>query len=63
MEIKKIAVIGSGAMGSGVVQVSAVSGYAVVVNDIQQAALDRAMAGIAKGLSKWKCGCAGRVSH
>lgn len=53
MEIKKIAVIGSGAMGSGVVQVSAVSGYAVVVNDIQQAALDRAMAGIAKGLSKW----------
>jgi 3-hydroxyacyl-CoA dehydrogenase len=33
MEIKTIAIIGAGAMGLGVAQVSAAAGYDVVLND------------------------------
>ena len=38
--MKKIAVIGSGTMGSGIAQVCANSGYHIFVNDISQAILD-----------------------
>ena len=43
MEIKKIVVVGSGTMGSGIAYVSAAHGYKVVMNDISQEMLDKAM--------------------
>ncbi|MDI9849890.1 3-hydroxybutyryl-CoA dehydrogenase [Rhodoblastus sp. 17X3] len=44
-EIRKIGVVGSGQMGSGIAQVSAIGGFDVVMNDIS---LDRINAAIAK---------------
>ena len=52
MEIKKIAIIGSGVMGSGAAQVSAVGGYDVVLQDINDQALERARSGIEFSLKK-----------
>jgi 3-hydroxybutyryl-CoA dehydrogenase len=43
---KKLAVIGSGLMGSGITQVAAQAGYQVVMRDVTQATLARARAGI-----------------
>ncbi|MBK5296585.1 MAG: 3-hydroxybutyryl-CoA dehydrogenase [Vicinamibacteria bacterium] len=51
--MKTIAVIGSGTMGSGIAQVFAQAGYAVLLHDVQQAALDRARAGIEKSLARF----------
>jgi 3-hydroxybutyryl-CoA dehydrogenase len=53
MEIKSIAIIGSGIMGSGVAQVSAVAGYGVVLQDINDQALERARSGIESSLEKF----------
>jgi 3-hydroxybutyryl-CoA dehydrogenase len=53
MEIKSIAIIGSGVMGSGVAQVSAVAGYDVVLQDINDQALGRAKSGIEFSLQKF----------
>ncbi|HRQ39707.1 MAG TPA: 3-hydroxyacyl-CoA dehydrogenase NAD-binding domain-containing protein [Chloroflexota bacterium] len=44
--MEKIAVIGAGTMGAGIAQVSALAGYQVVLYDISQAVLDKALAGI-----------------
>ena len=52
MEIRKIFVVGSGLMGSGIAQTAIVSGYHVIINDQNQAALDRAVAGIRKALAR-----------
>lgn len=52
MEITTIAVIGAGAMGNGIAQVSAASGYQVVLNDISEEALKRATVTIEKNLTK-----------
>lgn len=52
MGINTIAVIGAGAMGNGVAQVSAVAGYNVVLNDISDEALKKAMNAIEKNLNK-----------
>jgi 3-hydroxybutyryl-CoA dehydrogenase len=52
MEIKKIAIIGSGIMGSGMAQVSAAAGYEVVLQDIDAQALERAKSGIEFSLKK-----------
>jgi 3-hydroxybutyryl-CoA dehydrogenase len=52
MEIKNVAIIGSGIMGSGVAQVSAVAGYDVVLQDINDQALGRAKSGIKFSLEK-----------
>lgn len=41
-EIRKIGVIGAGTMGSGIAQVCAMAGYPVVMQDLSDAALDRA---------------------
>ena len=51
-EIRKIAVIGAGTMGNGIAQVSATSGYRVVLIDIDQDALDRAQRSIAASVEK-----------
>ncbi|MGI5911617.1 MAG: 3-hydroxyacyl-CoA dehydrogenase family protein [Syntrophomonadaceae bacterium] len=52
MEIKNIAIIGAGAMGSGIAQVSALAGYQIFLNDINELALEKAMTGIKNNLGK-----------
>jgi 3-hydroxybutyryl-CoA dehydrogenase len=43
-EIAKVGVIGAGLMGNGIAHVSALAGLPVVLMDVQQAALDKALA-------------------
>lgn len=43
LTINQITVIGSGVMGHGIAQISAMAGYEVVIRDIQQSFLDKAM--------------------
>ncbi len=52
MEIKNITVLGSGIMGHGIAQVSAMSGYNVVLRDIEKEFLDKAMEKIKWSLDK-----------
>ena len=52
MDLKNITVLGSGVMGHGIAQVSATSGYNVVLRDIQQEFLDKAMEKIRWSLDK-----------
>jgi len=52
-DIKRVGVCGSGLMGSGIAQVTATAGYDVVVFEVDQAALDRGMAGMRKSLDKF----------
>lgn len=52
MEIKKMMVIGAGQMGSGIAQVFAQTGVAVVLNDIKTEFVERGIAGITKNLSR-----------
>ena len=52
MAILNIFVVGAGLMGSGIAQTAITSGYHVVINDQNQAALDRAVAGIEKALAR-----------
>ena len=50
--INKITVLGSGVMGHGIAQVSAMAGYNVVLRDIEQSFLDKAMEKIKWSLNK-----------
>jgi 3-hydroxyacyl-CoA dehydrogenase len=50
-DVKKIAIIGSGAMGHGIGQVCAQAGYAVVIRDIKQEFLDNGIAKVRESLS------------
>ena len=52
MEIKNITVLGSGIMGHGIAQVSAMAGYNVVLRDIEQKFLDNAIDKIKWSLDK-----------
>ena len=52
-EIRKVAVIGSGTMGNGIAQVFATHGYEVVLIDIKQDFLDRAIDTITKSLDRF----------
>lgn len=52
MELNNIGVVGAGAMGSGIAQVSAATGYNVVLQDICPNALEKAKASIEKSLGK-----------
>ena len=52
MTIRKIGVIGAGQMGNGIAHVMAVAGYDVVMSDISQDALDKAMAVIRGNMSR-----------
>lgn len=52
-EIRKVAVIGSGTMGNGIAQVFATHGYDVVLIDIKQDFLDRAINTISKSLDRF----------
>ena len=53
MAIKKVCVIGSGTMGSGIAQVSAQAGYETTMVDVKQEFLDRGMSTIKKSLGKF----------
>ncbi len=50
MEIGTIGIVGGGQMGSGIAQVSLMSGCKVLLNDVSDAILARSRAGIEKGL-------------
>lgn len=52
MAVKNITVLGSGVMGHGIAQVSATAGYNVVLRDIKQEFLDKAMEKIKWSLEK-----------
>lgn len=52
MEIKKVLVIGSGQMGSGIAQVLVQAGYEVILNDIKQELVERGLNNINKQLTK-----------
>jgi len=53
MELKKIAVIGCGTMGRGIIQVAAAAGFQVTAVDTFPKALEGARASIKKGFDKW----------
>jgi 3-hydroxybutyryl-CoA dehydrogenase len=48
----KVAVLGAGTMGNGIAQVFAQGGHAVVLRDVDQKALDRALGTVDKSLGK-----------
>lgn len=52
ISINKITVLGSGVMGHGIAQVSAMAGYTVTLRDIEQSFLDKAMEKIKWSLNK-----------
>jgi 3-hydroxybutyryl-CoA dehydrogenase len=52
MSIASCGVIGSGQMGSGIAQVAAVSGLDVILQDISESQLERALGGITRSLHK-----------
>ena len=51
-EIKRVGVVGGGLMGHGIAQVSAQAGYDVVLREVDQGALDKAVAKIEKQLAR-----------
>ena len=52
MEIQTIGVVGAGQMGNGIAHVLAVAGYDVLLNDLDQSALEAAMGTISKNLDR-----------
>jgi len=52
MDINKVGIIGAGTMGNGIAQVFAANGCQVVMIDVDQQFLDRAMGNIKKSLGK-----------
>jgi len=51
-QIKAVGVLGAGVMGNGIAHVFAKAGYRVVLRDVQQEFLDRALATIGKNLDR-----------
>src|SRR5712671_5033108 len=52
MDIRRVGVVGAGTMGNGIAHVFARSGYEVVLCDVEQSFLDRALETIAKNLER-----------
>src|SRR5579864_1697295 len=52
MDIRRVGVIGAGTMGNGIAHVFARSGYDVVLCDVEQQFVDRAVATITKNLDR-----------
>ncbi len=52
MNIQKVGIIGAGTMGNGIAHVFARSGYSVVLCDIEQRFLDRALETVSKNLDR-----------
>jgi 3-hydroxybutyryl-CoA dehydrogenase len=53
MEIKTIGIVGSGTMGGGIAQVAATSGFGIILHDVGQEHLDRALKMMDKSLAKF----------
>lgn len=52
MDIKRIGVIGAGTMGTGIAQVAATKGFEVLLHDVEEEFLKKALARLDKSLSK-----------
>ena len=52
MEIKRVGVVGCGAMGAGITQVCAQSGYQVVASEISDTLLNKGLTSISNFLAK-----------
>ncbi|AIY89815.1 3-hydroxyacyl-CoA dehydrogenase/enoyl-CoA hydratase family protein [Geoglobus acetivorans] len=52
MEVRKVAVLGAGAMGHAIAELCAISGYEVVIRDIKEEILERAYEKIKSGLER-----------
>jgi 3-hydroxybutyryl-CoA dehydrogenase len=52
VDIQKIGVVGAGQMGNGIAHVCAIAGYDVILNDISEDALERALETIRKNLDR-----------
>ena len=52
MEIKQVGVVGCGQMGGGIAQVSAQSGYQVIVSEVNEELLNKGLAAINSSLAK-----------
>lgn len=52
MDIRKVGVIGAGQMGAGIAHVFSIAGYDVVVHDIAQEQLDRAIETISRNMAR-----------
>ncbi len=52
MEVRQVGIIGAGQMGNGIAHVMAQAGYEVLLNDISQDAIDKALATIDKNLNR-----------
>ena len=52
MNVQKVGVVGAGTMGNGIAHVFARSGYHVILYDVEQRFLDRALGTIAKNLDR-----------
>jgi 3-hydroxybutyryl-CoA dehydrogenase len=52
MQIRTVGVVGAGQMGAGIAQIFAQAGYSVMLNDISQEQLDKAMKNIAWGYGR-----------
>ncbi|MGA2781185.1 MAG: 3-hydroxyacyl-CoA dehydrogenase NAD-binding domain-containing protein [Smithella sp.] len=53
-DVKKIAMIGAGAMGNGIATCGLMAGYTVVLRDIEQRFVDSGVAGVKSSLAKFK---------
>ena len=53
MDVKKLAVIGSGAMGNGIAQVGIMAGYTVAMHDIEQRFVDKGVNTIKDSMAKF----------
>ncbi len=52
MDIQRVGIVGAGTMGNGIAHVFARSGYKVVLCDVEQRFLDRALDTITKNLER-----------
>jgi 3-hydroxybutyryl-CoA dehydrogenase len=52
MNIQTVGIVGAGTMGNGIAQVFASRGFGVIMQDLSQAALDRALTSIASSLDR-----------
>src|SRR3954462_15501572 len=52
MDIEKVGIAGGGLMGHGIAQVAAQAGYQVVLKEVDQERLDKAIGGIEKQLAR-----------
>ena len=52
MTIETVGIVGAGQMGNGIAHVFALSGYEVLLNDISQESLDKALVTIGKNLDR-----------